>query len=191
MRIGTNKIKRTRHFYSPLAVALVVVMALFASTLSYGASSDAARELTPLERHIRHEIVTLPFYNVFDNLTFQVNGSTVILMGQTTRPSLKKSAENVVARLDGVTKVDNRIEVLPVSANDDRIRSAVFRTIYYNPNFTKYAIRAVPPIHIIVKNGDVTLEGVVSGKADKNLAAMLARGVAGVFSVTNNLRVEE
>jgi len=152
--------------------------------------SAAMGELTNLERQVRHELVMLPYYGVFDNFTFRVDGSKVTLMGEVTRPTLKSSAEKVVAKLEGVDKVDNQIKVLPVSPNDDRIRMAVYRSIYYQPNFTRYAIRSVPPIHIIVNNGDVTLEGVVASKADKDLANLQANGVAGVFSVTNNLQVE-
>jgi hyperosmotically inducible protein len=90
-----------------------------------------------------------------------------------------------------VEQVRNEIEVLPVSTNDDRIRMATYRAIYGHTALNRYALQAVPPIHIIVKNGNLTLEGVVSNEADKNIAAMQARSVAGVFSVTNNLRVEQ
>ena len=148
------------------------------------------QELTRTERKIHHELVMLPRYNVFDNLQFRVDGSTAILTGHVTRPTLKPSAETVVKRLEEIERVDNQIEVLPLSPNDDRIRLVVYRAIYYHPNFTRYAIRAVPSIHIIVKNGHVTLEGVVAREADKNLAQILARGVAGVFSLKNNLVVE-
>jgi hyperosmotically inducible protein len=147
--------------------------------------------LTRTERKIHHELVMLPFYDVFDNLQFRVEGSTVILTGQVTRPALKSSAETVVKGLEEVESVDNQIEVLPVSSRDDDVRMAVYRAIYYNPSFTRYAIRAVPPIHIIVKNGNVTLEGVVATEADSNLAQLLARGVPGAFSLTNNLVVED
>ncbi len=149
-----------------------------------------ARELTPLERQVRHEIVMLPFLTVFDNIQFKVEGDVVTLLGQVTRPSLKKSAERVVERIEEVGKIDNQIEILPVSPNDDRIRQAVARAIYYHPTFTRYSFQAVPPILLIVKNGDVTLEGVVATKSEKSIAGLQANGVAGVFSVTNNLRVE-
>ena len=168
------------------------ISVLFLSAMLLVALPLAAAEgnLTTLERQVRHELVMLPYYGVFDNFSFRVDGSKVTLMGEVTRPTLKTSAERVVSRLEGVEKVDNQIKVLPVSPNDDRIRIAVYRAIYYHPNFTRYAIRSVPPIHIIVNNGDVTLEGVVASKADKDLANIQANGVAGVFSVTNNLRVE-
>lgn len=150
----------------------------------------ADRILSNLERQVRHELVMLPYYGVFDNFTFKVDGSTVTLMGEVTRPTLKTSAEKVVSQLEGVEKVNNQIRVLPVSPNDDQLRIAVYRAIYYHPSFTRYAIRSVPPIHIIVENGKVTLEGVVATKADKDLANIQANGVSGVFSVTNNLQVE-
>jgi hyperosmotically inducible protein len=112
-------------------------------------------------------------------------------MGQVARPTLKSDAENVVKKIEGVEHVKNEIEVLPVSPNDDRIRRAVFRAVYSDPTMERYAIQAVPPIHIIVKNGNVALEGVVATEADKNIAGIRANGVSGVFSVTNNLRVEK
>lgn len=143
-----------------------------------------------LKREVRHELVMLPYYGVFDNLAFRVNGSEVELMGQVTRPTLKSDAEQVVKRIEGVERVINNIEVLPLSPDDDRIRLAAYRAIYGNPTLNRYALQAVPPIHIIVKNGNLTLEGVVANEADKNIAGLQANSVPGVFKVTNNLRVE-
>lgn len=148
------------------------------------------RALRGIEREVRHELVMLPYYGVFDNLTFQVSGPTVTLGGQVSRPTLKSSAENVVKDIEGVDKVVNNIEVLPVSPMDDRIRLATFRAIYGHTALNRYALQAVPPIHIIVRNGNVTLEGVVASEADKNIANIQARGVPDVFDVKNNLRVE-
>jgi hyperosmotically inducible protein len=144
-----------------------------------------------LERQIRHELVMLPYYNVFDNLAFRVDGGTVTLIGQVTRPTLKADAERVVKSIEGVERVKNEIEVLPLSPADDAIRVAAFRAIYGDPALNRYAHQAVPPIHIIVKNGHVTLEGVVANEGDKNIANIRANSVPGVFSVTNNLRVEK
>jgi hyperosmotically inducible protein len=141
-------------------------------------------------REIRHELVMLPYYGVFDNLAYKVDGYNVTLMGQVRRPTLKSSAENVVKNIEGVEKVTNEIEVLPLSPNDDRIRIAVYRAVYGQAALNRYAMNAVPPIHIIVKNGNVALEGVVANEGDKNIAGIQAKGVSGVFSVTNNLRVE-
>jgi hyperosmotically inducible protein len=143
-----------------------------------------------LIKHVRKELVTLPFYDVFDNLAFRVDGGKVTLFGQVVRPTLKTQAEKVVKDIEGVSSVQNEIEVLPVSPNDDRLRMAVYRAIYSQTQLQRYSIRAVPPIHIIVKNGNVTLEGAVGSEADKNIANIQANGVAGVFSVKNNLVVD-
>ena len=144
-----------------------------------------------LEREVRHELVTLPYYDVFDNLEYRVDGSQVTLSGQVVRPTLKSGAENVVKNIEGVEKVTNNIEVLPLSPNDDRLRVAIYRAIYGHPALQRYSVRSVPPIHIIVKNGSVTLEGVVANEGDRNIANIQANGVSGVFSVKNNLRVEK
>ena len=168
----------------------------FALTVALGlatlpaAAANQMRDLSPLEKQVRHQLVTLPFYSLFDNLIFQVEGSQVTLSGQTIRPTIKSSAERVVAKLEGVTSVDNQIEVLPLSPYDDRLRLRVVRAIYTNPVLDRFGLRSVPGIHIIVKNGDVTLEGVVANKVQKNVANLVANGVSGAFSVTNNLRVE-
>ena len=151
------------------AIATTVLPSLvFAGLLALAppASTAAGTEgLTRLENQVRKELVTLPYYSVFDNFAYKVEGSTVTLTGKVTRPTLKSGAERVVERIEGVDKVVNRIEVLPVSPNDDRIRINTFRAIYYNPMFNRLAFQAIPPIHIIVENGDVTLEGVVNNRA--------------------------
>ena len=141
-------------------------------------------------REVRHELVMLPYYGVFDNLVYRVDGSTVRLYGQVTRPTLKNDAENVVKGIEGVTRVDNQIQVLPLSSMDDGIRIAEYRAIFGKPGLDRYAMQAVPPIHIIVDHGKVTLEGVVANEGDKNQAGIYANSVNSVFSVTNNLRVE-
>jgi len=143
-----------------------------------------------LQKEVRHELVMLPYYSVFDNLEYKVEGGTVTLLGQVTRPTLKTDAEKVVKGLEGVDRVENRIEVLPVSPNDDQLRRAVYRAIYGQEGLDRYAMRSVPTIHIIVKNGHVFLEGAVATEADKNMANLRANGVSGVFSVTNNLHVD-
>jgi hyperosmotically inducible protein len=143
-----------------------------------------------ITREVRHELVMLPYYGVFDNLAYRVDGTTVTLMGQVTKPTLKSDAGNVVKGIEGVERVDNKIQVLPLSSMDDGLRLAEYRAIYGTPGLDRYAMQAVPPIHIIVDNGKVTLEGVVSTQADKDLAALRANTVNGVFSVTNNLRLE-
>jgi hyperosmotically inducible protein len=144
-----------------------------------------------LVREIRHQLVMLPYFGVFDDIGFRVDGGAVTLLGAVTRPTLKSDAGNVVKRIEGVTQVNNKIEVLPLSTMDDQIRLAVYRAIYGDPSLsTRYGYRALPSIHIIVRNGQLTLEGVVATEADKNLINLRANGVPNVFSVTNNLRVE-
>jgi len=141
-------------------------------------------------REVHHELVMLPWYSVFDNLSYRVDGDRVTLMGQVTRPTLKTDAEAAVKHIEGVQGVDNQIEVLPNSPDDDQIRRAEFRAIYSQPSLQRYAEGAVQQIHIIVSNGHVTLEGVVTGQADKDVANVTANTVPNVFSVTNNLTVE-
>jgi hyperosmotically inducible protein len=144
-----------------------------------------------IAREVRHQLLMLPYYGVFDDLAFFVQGSTVTLVGQVTRPTLKSDAQNVVKRVEGITDVINNIEVLPPSPMDDQIRMAEYRAIYGDPALsTRYGFRALPSIHIIVKNGHVTLEGVVANESDKNLVNIRANGVENVFSVTNNLQLE-
>src|SRR5579864_361126 len=132
-----------------------------------------------MSREVRHELVMLPYYGVFDNLAYRVDGSKVTLFGQVTRPTLKSDAEHVV----------KKIEVLPLSPNDDQIRRAAYRQIYSKPTLQRYQMGAVPPIHIIVKNGNITLVGIVDNEGDKDLAGMAANGVPGAFKVTNELVV--
>ncbi|MDX2029291.1 MAG: BON domain-containing protein [Blastocatellia bacterium] len=146
-----------------------------------------------LAREVRHELLMLPYYNVFDWLEFEIRDeSTVVLRGQVVRPMTRDDAQRRVDAIEGVEKVVNEIEVLPLSPNDDRIRRAVYRALFgVNSPLFRYATQAVPPIHIIVKSGRVTLKGVVASEADSNLANIKANGVSGAFSVTNELRVEK
>lgn len=142
-----------------------------------------------LEKEVRHQLVMLPWYSVFDNLAFRVDGDKVTLMGQVTRPTLKSDAEGVVKNIEGVASVKNEIEVLPLSPMDDQLRRAVYRAIYSEPSLSRYGFQAVASIHIIVKNGNVTLEGIVDNETDRNLANLRANQVPNVFSVKNNLAV--
>lgn len=145
-----------------------------------------------IAREVRHELLTLPYYGVFDDLAFKVDGSTVTLLGATPNPTLKSDAVKAVKRIEGVTKVNDQIELLPVSPNDDQIRLAEYRAIYGDTVIgPRYGIRAVPPIHIIVKNGHVTLEGVVANKMDADIINLRANSVPGVFSVENHLQIEK
>ncbi len=161
-------------------------------TQAYGADNGSAKGVpeTAILREVRHELVTLSRYTVFDNIAYRVDGTQVTLMGQVTQPVLKDDAGNAVKGIDGVTSVDNQIEVLPLSPMDNGVRMAVFRAIYGDPDLGRYGLQAVPSIHIIVKNGNVTLEGAVMNEMDKDLANIRANGVGGVFSVTNHLRVD-
>jgi hyperosmotically inducible protein len=142
-----------------------------------------------LVKEVRHELLMLPWYSVFDNLAYKVEGDRVTLYGQVTRPTLKSDAEGAVKHIEGITTVVNKIEVLPLSPMDNQLRRALYRSIYGESVLSRYSNQAVPPIHIIVKNGNVTLEGVVDNETDKNIANLRANGVPNVFSVKNNLRV--
>jgi osmotically-inducible protein OsmY len=173
-----------------------LVVTLFAATLAMPLIALAnaqrpasARAEERIKDEVRHQLLMLPYYNVFDNLTYKVEGYKVTLMGSVTRPTLKSSAENVVKRIEGVEKVDNKIEVLPLSNMDDQLRLRLFRAIYGYGPLQRYDLPVQKPFRIIVKNGNVTLEGVVDSEADKNLVNIRANGVPGVFSVKNNLKV--
>ena len=157
-------------------ILLLLPLAIFAAT-------DLAKE-------VRHELVTLPYYGVFDNLAYRVDGSKVTLFGQVRDPVLKDQAVRAVKSIEGVSAVDNQIEVLPLSPMDDQTRMAVYRAIYSKPALQRYQLGAVPPIHIIVKNGDVTLEGFVANEMDKNVAGISAKSVGSMHKVTNNLKTD-
>lgn len=174
------------------AIPILVLAGMLASGPA-GAQRTSPKGRERLEREVRHALVMLPYYGVFDNLSFRVDGNyNVTLMGQTVRPTLKSDAEASVKRIEGVERVRNQIEVLPLSPNDDRIRRAVYNVLYSsNSPLFRYGNQPVPPIHIIVKNGHVTLEGVVDNEGDRNIANVRANGVPGVFSVVNRLRVEK
>jgi hyperosmotically inducible protein len=142
-----------------------------------------------INREVQHELLMLPYFTVFDNITYQVNGDNVVLSGQVVQPMLKDDAGRVVKRIEGVQSVENHIEVLPTSPIDDGIRLQMFRAIYGFPALEKYSLGINKAIRIIVKGGHVTLEGVVDSEADKNVAGIRANSVPDVFSVTNNLQV--
>jgi len=183
-----------------LALPLILSITTFSmATLASPAMEDnqpagalSQKSIDRIYKEVHHELVMLPFYGVFDNLAYKVDSDgTVTLLGQVLRPTTKSDAENVVKRIEGVEKVVNNIEALPPSPGDDRIRRAAYRAIYGNPVLSQYQLRAVPPIHIIVNGGHITLEGVVARAMEKQVAGMQANSVHGAFSVTNNLVVEE
>jgi hyperosmotically inducible protein len=182
-------------------LALLPLLAALSCDISIAEKDKASKHQDPylngstndsqMVKEIRHQLVMLPYYGVFDDLGFTVNGETVTLTGEVTKPTLKSDAENALKHLEGVSSVVNNIEVLPLSPNDDRIRRATYRTIFGDPSLsTRYGFQAVPSIHIIVKNGAIRLEGVVANQSDKNLAGLRANSVPGAFSVENDLQVE-
>ena len=132
-----------------LALPLILSMVAFASPATQDNPSSGALSQKSIDRiykEVRHELVMLPYYGVFDNLSYKVDSDgTVTLLGQVVRPTLKSDAENVVKQIEGVEKVVNNIEVLPTSMNDDRIRRATYRAIYGNSALSEYQLRAVPP----------------------------------------------
>jgi hyperosmotically inducible protein len=175
-----------RRVWAGVATALLMVSLGYAQDRA----QPTARSQERITKEVRHELLMLPYFGVFDNIAYKVDGGTVTLLGQVVRPSLKSDAENAVKHIEGVDRVDNQIEVLPPSPMDDGLRLQLYRAIYGYPALEKYAMGVQKPIRIIVKNGHVTLEGVVDNDGDKNFAGLRANGVPGIFSVTNNLRVE-
>jgi len=171
------------------AVVLTIVAALATLSFAQDRGEPSARSVERITKEVRHELLMLPYFGVFDNIVYKVDGAAVTLIGQVVRPSLRSDAEGAVKHIEGVEKVDNQIEVLPPSPMDDGLRRRLFREIYGYPALEKYALGVQKPIRIIVKNGRVTLEGVVDNDQDKNLAGLRANGVPGIFSVTNNLQV--
>lgn len=168
-----------------------LLLSLCAFSQNADRNQPTAKSQARISREVRHEILMLPYYGVFDNIGYRVEGDTVTLAGHVVLPTLKSDAENAVKHIEGVEKVDNQIEILPPSSIDDRLRLELFRAIYQYPALQKYELGVQKPIRIIVKNGRVTLEGVVDNDTDKNLAEMRAKSVPGIFSVTDNLQVEK
>ncbi len=180
--------------------AMMIVSLVFATTTMARASNAApqaptqtAPEQAYLVKEVRHELLLLPYYNLFDWLSYRVEpDGTVILSGEVVRPTLKSDAENVVKKIEGVRAVVNQIEVLPVSFTDAKIRRDIAREIFnFDSPLYRYGLQAVPSIHIIVKNGNVTLKGVVYSKADSDLANIRANSVPFVFHVKNDLIVQK
>lgn len=171
-----------------ICVALALLFSI--RSLAQDAQREpSARAQERIIKAVRHEILMLPYFGVFDNISYKVDGYTVTLLGQVVRPVTKSDAENAVRHIEGVERVDNQIELLPPSSMDDGLRRRLFRAIYRYPPLQRYALGVQKPIRIIVKNGRVTFEGVVDSESDKNMVGMRANTVPGIFSVTNNLQV--
>ena len=178
-----------RNFTLTAAVTLLAGSVFLRADTPGSAPGSGAKPDMELAKKVRHELVMLPYYNIFDSLGYKVDGSMVTLYGEVTRPTLKSDAGRVVQHIEGVSQVINNIKVLPLSPFDNQIRRAEYRAIFSYASLYRYAMGALPSIHIIVDNGHVTLEGVVLNQGDKTLAGIRANGVPGVFSVTNNLVV--
>lgn len=173
-----------------IGVVAIIAIAAVAALATPGASNEPGAGEQQIVKKVRHELVTLPYYGVFDNLAYRVDGNTVTLYGQVVRASTRSDAGRRVAKIEGVGRVVNQIEVLPLSSFDNELRVRAYRTIFRTGGLYRYAMGANPSIHIVVKGGHLTLEGVVANEGDKRLAGIAANGVSGVFSVTNNLRTE-
>lgn len=178
--------------FMAIMLCLSVVGLAWGQQAVQGSQSSAAdqRAQERTSREVYHELVTLPQLSIFDNLSYKVDGSTVTLLGQVRNPVLKDDAERAVKGIEGVQKIDNQIQILPPSPNDDRIRRQVARAIFNDDRLFPYSMGSLPSIHIIVNGGHVDLEGVVNNQGDKNEAGIRTNSVPGVFSVQNNLRVE-
>ncbi len=170
-------------------LGVVALLALASLNWAQDRNQLSPRSVERITREVRHELLMLPYFTVFDNIAYKVDGSTVTLMGEVVNPTVKSDAGNVVKKIEGVENVDNQIEVLPSSPMDDGLRRRLFRAIYGYPALQKYDLGVQKPIRIIVKSGRVSLEGVVDSEQDKNLVGVRANGVSGIFSVTNNLQV--
>jgi hyperosmotically inducible protein len=173
-----------------ITIVALLAMAAPAALGAPKASNEQSMRQEQLDKKVRHELVTLPYYGVWDNLAYKVEGNTVTLYGQVVRPSTRTDAEHRVNRIQGVEQVVNNIEVLPLSSFDDAVRVRTYRALVRSGGLYRYMMGVNPSIHIIVNRGQVSLEGVVSNKGDKQLANIVASGVPGAFSVVNNLRVE-
>jgi hyperosmotically inducible periplasmic protein len=187
-----NMLRRYLKGFS-MAAVLIFLMSLvpvgMASVSKQTTPSSSGIQPKNLQDRIQHSLLMLPYYDVFDQIGYKIQGDTVTLVGEVKRPLLKDEAEQAVRKLTGVTKVMNDIEILPLSSMDDSLRLMTFRAIYSRPGFEKYGLQAVKPIRIIVKNGNVTLVGVVASEFDKIEAEMAARSVPFAFSIKNELTI--
>lgn len=174
-----------------LILSIAILGLTFSGVRAQSFSDNGKRSVKSIEQQVYKQIIKLPYYGVFDNIAYQINGDTVTLMGKVVRPTTRKSAERVVEKIAGVENVVNNIEVLPLSNFDDSIRLRTLRTLQSGGSLYRYFLGASPSVKIIVERGNVTLEGFVANRGDYNLANVLANSVPGVFSVQNNLVVEK
>ena len=171
--------------------SFLAATALFAVPFAYASGPKIEPKAEgSLEQQVRHELNMLPYYGVFDDISFRVDGDKVTLLGSVWQPVLKHQTESAIKHIEGIKQVDDQIEVLPLSNFDDQIRFSAYRAIYGFGPLSRYQLGTHPAIHIIVKNGHVTLTGVVANTMDKEMAYVRANGVHGAFSVTNDLRVD-
>jgi len=185
MNMKMNMKLQKRSIAAAVGFAMILIMG---TALQEAPAQKKSRDTNS---QIRRELVMLANYSVFDHLAFRyVPPDTVELLGAVTRPTLKSDAEAAVRDVPGIERIINKIEVLPPSPADDRIRVALYRAIFNHDQLFRYGLRAVPSIHIIVKNGNVELLGVVATETDKAVAGIVANSVPGIFSVANNLLVE-
>ena len=186
---------RLANIFSTTVLLVILFVTIMGCSVTSALAQDdqrgqpTTRSEERITKEVRHQILMLPYFGVFDYLAYKVEGSTVTLLGQVVRPVTRSDAENAVKHIEGVDKVDNQIEVLPPSPIDTGLRRRLYRAIYRYPALQRYSLAVQKPIRIIVKNGHVTLEGVVDSDGDKNLVGIRANGVPGSFSVTNNLTV--
>jgi hyperosmotically inducible periplasmic protein len=193
-RHGNKKYMKTTLRTLALGTVIPLIFApanSFAKDKHYDPYVQGPDRESELIREVRHRLVMLPYYGVFDDIGFNVTGTSVTLVGQVRQPVLKTDAGKAVSKIEGVTNVVNNIEVLPLSPEDDRVRRDVYRAIFSAADIgDRYGFSAVPAIHIIVKNGNVRLEGVVANEFDRNIINIKAKGVPGAFSVEDDLQVE-
>jgi len=170
-----------------MLLAALAAALIFAGA-AYGQNEPQA---TDLNKAVVDTVMGIGYYGVFDNITYEVTGSEVTLAGQVHMAITKSEAVRRVGRIKGVTKVNDQIEVLPVSMNDDGLRMRLYRALFGTADLYRYAQGMIPTIHIVVKNGRVALEGIVSTTEDRRMAEIAVRGIPGVFSLKNNLRTEK
>ena len=187
LTVGGTKMNTFKNLiFTLIAILAISISGVFAAPQV----KNTEPQLSNIEKKVRKELISASWDGVFDNLAFEVNGSTVTLYGQVYRPTTRSRAEKFVKDVDGITQVINKIEVLPLSGFDDRIRSQAVRSVNDTAGLYRYLLGTNPSLRIIVRNGHVTLEGMVSDETDKRLAFFAVNSIPGVFSVTNNLRTE-